>query len=43
MIEFGCPYNEIEFSESEIYHSLCALVRKKGFDPNYVMSTEIPT
>ena len=43
MLEFGCPNNKKEFSEAEIYHSLCALVMRKGYDPKYVMSLDVPT
>ena len=43
MIELGCPGNNLKFSESEIYHSLCALVRRLGYDPDQVISSEMPT
>ena len=36
LIELGDPNNVTTFSESEIYHSLCALVKKKGYDPKDV-------
>ena len=43
MLEFGCPDNKIAFTPGEIYHSLCALLTRKGYDPKYVMSTDMPT
>ena len=43
LIELGDPNNVTTFSESEIYHSLCALVKKKGYDSKDVMSLDMPT
>ena len=43
LIELGDPNNVTTFSESEIYHSLCALVRRLGYDPDQVISSEMPT
>ena len=43
LLELGCPGNEVKFSNAEVYYSLCALVKKKGYDPQYVMATEMPT
>ena len=43
LLEFGCPGNTKEFTSGEVYHSLCALLARKGYDPNYVMATDMPT
>ena len=43
LLELSCPGNEVKFSNAEVYYSLCALVTKKGYDPQYVMATEMPT
>ena len=43
LLELGCPGNEVKFSNAEVYYSLCALVKKKGYDPEHVMATEMPT
>ena len=43
MLEFGCPDNKIAFTPGEVYHSLSALLTRKGYDPKYVMSTDMPT
>ena len=28
LLEFGCPHNNTEFSSAEVYHSICALLKK---------------
>ena len=43
MIELGCPGNNTKFSESEIYHSLTALILRLGYDPDRVLASEMPT
>ena len=43
LIELGCPGNTKEFTPGEIYHSLCAWMTRRGFDPSCVMSTDMPT
>ena len=43
MIELGCPGNTTKFSESEIYHSLTALILRLGYSPDQVLASEMPT
>ena len=43
LIELGDPNNVTTFKESEIYHSLCARIKKMGYDPKDVMSLDMPT
>ena len=43
MLEFGCPHNNVEFSSAEVYHSICALLKKRGYEPKSVMATDMPT
>ena len=43
LIEIGDPNNVTEFEESEIFHSLCARIKKLGYDHQEVMSSDMPT
>ena len=43
LLEFGCPHNTVEFSSAEVYHSICALLKKRGYEPKSVMATDMPT
>ena len=43
LLELSCPGNGVKFSSAEVYYSVCSLVKKKGYDPQYVMATEMPT
>ena len=43
LIEIGDPNNVTEFEDSELYHSLCARIKKMGYDPKDVMSLDMPT